>query len=319
MLIGAGVMFMAWLLMLAAMVASIRVFLLQRPAYRRWLWAQLAIVTAVALMAAGIGYWLQFPLVAVKSVPRSIGPISVLLVYVLPAMLLYLATLAACLIPAVVRGYCRARRELQAARLRLLRNQLNPHFLFNSLNAIAELCYRDPHAADRTITQLSELLRRSLAASRVHEISLEDELQFLRRYLAIQQTLLQGRLAISYEIATDTLTARVPSMILQPLVENAIIHGLANSGAGRILIRAARAEGMLHMEVEDDGRGLAEGGLRRDGTGIGLSNSRLRLAYLYAGRAKLELRSNPVKGVTASLDIPFHEADAYAEDTHPHR
>ena len=172
MLIGAGVVFMAWLLLLAAVVASLRRYLLQRFAYRRWLWAQLVIVTATALTAAGLGFGLRLPVTAVEPVLRSAHPVSVLLTWVPPALLLYLATLAACLIPAVVRGYCRVSRELRAARLRLLRNQLNPHFLFNSLNAIAELCYRDPHAADQTITQLSELLRRSLANSRVHEISL---------------------------------------------------------------------------------------------------------------------------------------------------
>ncbi|HEV2272262.1 MAG TPA: histidine kinase [Steroidobacteraceae bacterium] len=217
------------------------------------------------------------------------------------------------------RKYSRLEAQLVSAELRRLRTQLNPHFLFNTLNAIAELGYTDPEAADRTITQLSSLLRKSLDDSHQQEIALRDELEFLRRYLDIQRILLRGRLQIEFDIAADALNARVPGMILQPLVENAVTHGIGRGGGGYLTLRARREDDLLVIEVEDDGRGLVSAVPRGGREGIGIGNTRARLSYLYGGLAGLELSSRPGEGSIACLKIPFHEAYAFDENPHADR
>jgi LytS/YehU family sensor histidine kinase len=210
----------------------------------------------------------------------------------------------------------RLRDELHRTEARRLRNQLNPHFLFNTLNAISELGYRDPDAADRTITQLSNLLRVSLDTGSRHEIALKDEVDILRRYLDIQQTLLQNRLKIEFDIAPDTLTARVPSMILQPLAENAIVHGVTPAGAGGYVCVTARREAdALVLTVRDNGPGVATACRER----VGLGNTRTRLEHLYGAAQQFELIAAPGGGALARLRLPFHEAYAYDEDSHAYR
>lgn len=207
--------------------------------------------------------------------------------------------------------------ELHRLEARHLRSQLNPHFLFNTLNAISELGYRDPGAADRTVTQLSNLLRISLDTGSRHEIALKDELEILKRYLDIQQTLLQNRLKIEFDIAPDTLNARVPSMILQPLAENAVTHGITTTTAvGRIVVSARRDAETLVLGVSDNGPGVEPG---RVAERVGLGNTRTRLAHLYGDAQRFDLANAAGGGATARLRIPFHEAYAYDEDTYAYR
>ncbi len=220
---------------------------------------------------------------------------------------------------ALRRKYARLEAQLMSAELRRLRAQLDPHFLFNALNAISELGYTDPEAADRTITELGALLRKSLDDSHQQEIALRDELEFLRRYLDIQQVLLRGRLRIEFNIAADVLNARVPGMILQPLVENAVTHGVGRSDTGHLTLRARREEDLLVIEVEDNGSGLVAVTPRGGREGIGIGNTRARLSYLYGGLAGLELKTRPGEGLTARLHIPFHEAYAFDENPHAGR
>ncbi|MGH8202313.1 MAG: sensor histidine kinase [Steroidobacteraceae bacterium] len=217
------------------------------------------------------------------------------------------------------RRYTRLEAQLVSAELRRLRTQLNPHFLFNTLTAIAELGYTDPEAADRTITQLSSLLRKSLDDSHQQEIALRDELDFLRRYLDIQQTLLRGRLQVTFNIAAEALNARVPGMILQPLVENAVTHGIGRGEAGYLTLRAQRDGDVLVIEVEDDGRGAVTGVPRGGREGIGIGNTRARLSYLYGRLAGLELKTRPGESSIARLKLPFHEAYAFDENPHADR
>jgi two-component system LytT family sensor kinase len=196
--------------------------------------------------------------------------------------------------------------SLSRAQLEALQMQLHPHFLFNTLNTIAELVHVDPTAADRTIVRLSELLRTSLAGAGTHEVALRTELENLRRYLEIEQVRLGDRLVVRWEIASDVLEAEVPTFILQPLVENAIRHGIAPfSRRGEIHIEAYRRDSSLCLAVRDSGPGL---GVDRKGItsfGIGLANTRSRLQRLYGERQKLELSNS--NGFVVQIEIPIHE------------
>ncbi|HET6654846.1 MAG TPA: histidine kinase [Gammaproteobacteria bacterium] len=218
---------------------------------------------------------------------------------------------AICAVTFYRRAQC-LQRELHRLEARRLRSQLNPHFLFNALTAVSELGYHDPGAADRTVTQLSNLLRISLDTDNRYEIALKDELDILRRYLDIQQTLLQNRLRIQFNVATDTLSARVPSMILQPLAENAVTHGITATRGGCIDVAAHRDGEMLVLEIRDDGPGLQNAGPER----VGLSNTRDRLAHLYGNAQDFELKSAADGWTVARIRLPFHEAWAYDEDAH---
>ena len=209
--------------------------------------------------------------------------------------------------------YRRSRaRELQAAqlearlsesRLELLRAQLQPHFLFNSLNTIAELIHEDPDRADRMLTGLSDLLRASLDAGGRQEVPLRDELDLTRRYLDIHAARFGDRLRVDIEVPEACLDARVPHFVLQPLVENAVVHGIAPSAdPGLIRIAATASESQLELVVEDSGQGI-------DGAapaaGIGLANTRARLEALYRGRASLVVAPRAGGGTRAVIVLPL--------------
>ncbi len=194
---------------------------------------------------------------------------------------------------------------LTQARLDALRLQLQPHFLFNTLNAIATLVHRDADAADELISDLSDLLRASLE-SKDHEVPLAREIELLDRYLAIEQTRLGDRLRIVREIDPAAVAALVPTFLLQPLAENAIRHGLEPRATPGTLTISARREGdTLHLSVTDDGVGLGKSGAQTARHGIGLANSEERLRTLHHGRARLELISPHDGGVRVEVELPF--------------
>ncbi|MGD9630268.1 MAG: sensor histidine kinase [Pyrinomonadaceae bacterium] len=198
--------------------------------------------------------------------------------------------------------------RLAQSRLQVLKMQLHPHFLFNTLNAISELIHRNPDVADRMITDLSDLLRMSFENLEVQEIPLSQELEFLRKYLEIEQTRFHDRLEVKMEIAADTLDASVPNMILQPLVENAIKHGISpKADGGHINVTAARSNGHLQISVSDDGVGVPGGEVSRVEEGVGLSNTRRRLRHLYGDAHTFELNSVGGHGVNVDLDIPYRQ------------
>jgi two-component system LytT family sensor kinase len=193
-------------------------------------------------------------------------------------------------------------RELEATRLALdnLRAQLQPHFLFNTLQSISTLIHRDQAAADRMLTDLSELLRLSLRSSGSQEVPLRQELEFLERYLDIMRVRFGDRLVITVDTGPEVLDAMVPSLVLQPIVENAIQHGMADRpDRGHVNVRASRDGSNLTLEVSDDGRGLQSPA----GNGIGLANTRERLRRLYGADGRLEIVN--AKGVTVRLVIPL--------------
>jgi signal transduction histidine kinase len=199
----------------------------------------------------------------------------------------------------------RLESQLARAQLEVLRMQLHPHFLFNTLHAVSALLHRDPAAADEMIAQLSDLLRMTLDNFGVQEVTLAEELEFIRRYLDIQQTRFQDRLSVTIDVPAETLDARVPNQALQPIVENAIKHGLdGRQGAGRIELRARGRASMLQLTVRDDGPGVKGGPSAPSHGGIGLSNTRARLEQLYGPLAALDLSAHPEGGTIVTLLIP---------------
>lgn len=196
-------------------------------------------------------------------------------------------------------------KSLSQAKLHSLQMQLNPHFLFNTLHAISALMHRNVEDADRMIAQLSDLLRRALESGEEHEVPLRRELDFLERYLTIEQTRFGKRLTVRFEIAPETLDALVPNLLLQPIVENAIQHGIEpRARNGTVEISARRSGNELVLEVSDDGVGLPASWDEN----VGLSNTRLRLAQLHPRRHRFDLQNRATGGVAVTATIPFRRA-----------
>ncbi|MEI6458621.1 MAG: histidine kinase [Pseudomonadota bacterium] len=191
------------------------------------------------------------------------------------------------------------------AQLKMLRYQLNPHFLFNTLNAISTLVLdHDNQRANLAVTRLSGFLRHSLDQDPMKRVTLREELNALGLYLGIEQLRFGARLEFSQDIAVSAESVLVPSLLLQPLVENALKYAVANREAGgRITIRATVMDGQLQLAVTDDGPGLPEGVIPVGGRGVGLANTRDRLAVLYAGRARL-LGRNLTPGCCIEIHLP---------------
>jgi two-component system LytT family sensor kinase len=202
--------------------------------------------------------------------------------------------------------------SLTEARLTALRGQLNPHFLFNTLNAISTMALKREHEnVVRTLGYLGELLRVSLDDRMPQQVPLSEELAFLERYLDIQRIRFADRLHIDIDIAPDTADALVPSMLLQPFVENAVTHGIARlPGPGTIGIRAHRRDNSLVIDVTDTGPGFESraGATGAPAPGIGLSNTRARLAQLYGDAFTIECGANGAAGARVSVVIPFRRA-----------
>jgi LytS/YehU family sensor histidine kinase len=196
-------------------------------------------------------------------------------------------------------------KQLAQSQLEALKMQLHPHFLFNTLNSISVLMRDDTQAANRMLLRLSELLRIALKSESKQEISLQQELEFLGSYLEIEQTRFQDRLTVNFDIEKETLDAYIPNLILQPIVENAIRHGIApRAEAGLIQINSRRKNGFVELCVNDNGAGMNESKVPTNG--IGLTNTRKRLEKLYGEQYGFEKSSPTVGGVQVKLTIPFH-------------
>lgn len=202
----------------------------------------------------------------------------------------------------------RLEAELVRAQLQALRLQIEPHFLFNTLNSIAALILRgDSDHALATVQELGGLLRESLDRASRNVVALRAELEFVNRYVNLQSTRFADRLEVRTELAEDCLDLAVPTFSLQTLVENSIRHGLTRSSALRVEIVANRNREQLHLEVSDDGPGLPDGfELRRD-AGVGLGNLRSRLLHLYAGAAALQVDRRNGGGTVSSVILPCAE------------
>jgi two-component system, LytTR family, sensor kinase len=205
----------------------------------------------------------------------------------------------------LVKG-SRLQTQLVQAQLQALKMQLHPHFLFNTLHSISALIHEDPDAADRMIARLSDLLRLSLESGAAQQVPLHQELRFLDLYLAIEKTRFEERLDVSFEIEPEAHDAIVPNMILQPLVENSIRHGIGpQMGLGRIRIFAAREGDRLVLKITDNGKGLSSAGISGAQKGIGLGATIGRLERLYGSDQNFLLRNLGEGGVEAVMKIPF--------------
>lgn len=197
--------------------------------------------------------------------------------------------------------------QLAQAQLQTLKMQLHPHFLFNTLHAISELIHQDPERAERMITYLGDLLRAALTHRQQQEVTLREEIDLLEPYLEIEKTRFGDRLSVEILLDPETLDAKLPHLVLQPLVENAIKHGIApRREPGRIEITAARDDESLRVRVRDNGRGLQEGTSHRTrGAGVGLSNTRARLERLYGSMHEFRISNREGGGVEVEISIPF--------------
>ena len=211
------------------------------------------------------------------------------------------------------------RRELRAAQLekhlveaqlQTLQRQLQPHFLFNTLHAISALMHRDVDTADRMLSRLGDLLRMTLDTVGRQQTTLKEEIDFLGKYLQIEQARLGDRLRLHWEVDGETLDCLVPNLVLQPLVENAIKHGIAlKSEGGALTVRARRQADTLWMEVEDDGHGPSQSGLESLQKGIGLTNTRARLSHYYGANYRFEFHKR-VGAFAVLIVLPWRAVPA---------
>jgi LytS/YehU family sensor histidine kinase len=201
--------------------------------------------------------------------------------------------------------------QVVQARLEALRAQLNPHFLFNALNTVAMLVRLNANAdALKAVVSLSEVLRQALAGRGAQEVALREELSLVDHYLQVEQLRFRDRLRVSVEADPQTLEASVPSLILQPLVENAIRHGVARRDeGGRVEIVGRRETGRLVLEVRDDGPGFPRGWDPAASGRVGLANTRERLERLYGAAFKFETRNAPAGGAVVRVEIPYRTRD----------
>jgi two-component system, LytTR family, sensor kinase len=313
---------MSWALLTPAIFAVVRRF----PLRRGHLWPAAPIHALAALLTAfvmeSVWFAVRTPF-RMSEAPAVFTPALVRQLYMNTVLnrtvasgFIYIAVVAA----AIALAYQRQLRdrdlraalleaELSAARLQTLKMQLHPHFLFNTLHAVTVLIRDDPPAATRMVAQLGDLLRLTLARVDRAQVTLREELELLRAYLDIEAIRFRDRLLVEHEVDPDTLAALVPDLVLQPLAENAIEHGVGRiKGPARIRVRARREADRLIVELHDNGRGLVDGALREN---VGLGSTRRRLATLYGTDYSLRLdRSRLEGGCVAELRVPFETSCA---------
>ena len=198
------------------------------------------------------------------------------------------------------------RTQLVQSQLEALKMQVHPHFLFNTLHSISALLSKDTDAARKMIVRLGDFLRLTLENSGSMEVTLQQEIEFLNGYLEIERIRFQDRLTTDIRVDPEVLDVRVPNLILQPIVENAMRHAVGHSTSGRVEVVAAPRNGVVRIEVRDNGPGIHAERLleERRGQGIGLANTQARLVGLYGDSARFELSNNPTGGLVVTLEIP---------------
>jgi hypothetical protein len=294
--------FVPWMLATPVFLWLGRRYPITRAATRLWIHALPAIIIIPVIKAAGLllsGGTLSrlHVLPAAYAFKNLYDEVLIDSLYSIPT---YIAVVAIIQAVGFLQSYRTRERLLARAQLQALQAQLNPHFLFNTLNAISALGYRDPALADKALTELSQLLRASLADSSA-EITLREEIGFARDYIDLHMMLMPERLNVTFDVDADAWRAKVPRMILQPLVENAIVHGMATSSANGLILFSARVrEARLELQLEND----VGGENRSASTGIGLANARDRLQMLYGKRQSLNFDRRNGKAIV-SVTLPW--------------
>lgn len=279
-------------------------------------------------IATQLAAWLAVPLLhgilvalvrlAIGSLPVSVNPylfVRVIISLNYPGDVLRYTLIAAVYHVLAYNADLRARdvfearmaQRLAEARLEGIEARLQPHFLFNALNTIAALIRKDPDSASIMVGQLSDLLRAALRGDVLREVTLAGELQLLDQYVAIQRARFRDRLLFSVDASPEALGAYVPQMILQPIVENAIHHGIGpREGPGIVTLSATRHRSMLRVVVRDDGVGFGSAPASLKGSGLGLSSTRARLEHLYGAGCAFDISAAPIGGTVVTIDLPFH-------------
>ena len=278
---------------------------------------QYALVIALLVAAGRVG---QFTTPLGASVGHGIALLDEAATLLLLAVAGAVATYATAWHEQLVRGYlvetrerAKAQDQLSEARLQSLRLQLQPHFLFNTLNAITALIGSEPRAAERMVAGLSDLLRASLRSANEQEVPLARELEHLKLYTDIQRTRFGDRLDVQLDVEPSTRGAMVPSLLLQPLVENAIRHGLAPRAiGGQVCVSASREGEELRLEVRDDGVGAETRGGALSREGVGLANTRERLRRLHGDQQRFGYETRPGAGFSVRIALPFRTEGAHA-------
>ena len=205
-------------------------------------------------------------------------------------------------------GSARLETALAQTEIKLLKAELDPHFVFNALHTISALVHRDPQAADRMICRLSHFLRLSLASTGALEVTLQQELAHLRSYMEVQMVRFRGRLTLAVDVPPELLACQVPNLLLQPLIENVVKHAVAvGLKPVHAVVRARRIGEKLEIEIADDGPGLPPMPPERRREGIGLTNTRARLSKLYGEAHRLVLEDRPEGGTRLVVELPYRE------------
>jgi two-component system LytT family sensor kinase len=299
--------FAAIVIILLAMWAARR-YPLDSPAWARHLPVHLALVLAGSIVHTTLNWGLRsliFPIAGLG--PYNYGIMPTRYFMELPVDVITYSIWAG-LTTLFYRQFRATQLEktLAQAQLQNLRLQLNPHFLFNTLNTISSVMYEDVRAADRMIARLSDLLRSTLDQGDAQEVTLEREIEFLRLYVETMKARFEERLEVAVDASEETRGAMVPPLVLQPLVENSIKHGADDRSKVRIEVSAARENGSLWLQVRDHGPGIPGAKNAALGGGIGLSNTAERLERLYGGTHRLDLRNADDGGLIVTLQVPFH-------------
>jgi signal transduction histidine kinase len=309
--------YVLWAPLTPLIFAAVRRYPFRRPGLARSIamHAGIALLCNVFVEAVSAQLQLSFLMTGVASRPGfSLG--MYVLGYIVPRLPVGLFTYAAVVGIASALDYQRRlrdeavrtaqlQRDLSEAQVQAIKMQVQPHFLFNTLHAVNVLIEQEPVAATRMITRLGDLLRHTLSRPAFAEVPLRTELDVLQLYLEIERTRFQDRLTVNIDAPAETLDALVPDLILQPLAENAIRHGIErDTGAGSIDVNVARVNGSLVIEVRDSGQGPGDAITDR----IGLTTVRGRLARLYAEDHEFSLEAGPAGGGVARIRIPFKNA-----------
>lgn len=316
-----------WVLFFPLIFWAGRRFPLERPSWKRHVVVHVVLGTLVAVVYSLLDVLKSYLIIAFST--RDFRPhvFSMGLGYIFSSLEFYLLIYTAVLavVHAVELSHKFQDRELKSIRLeaklaqtqlQVLRMQLHPHFLFNTLHAISALMHKNVHDADRMIVMLSDFLRLSLENAGEQEVTLRREIDFLMRYVEIEQTRFGDRLSVRVDIAPAILDARVPNLILQPLVENAICHGISKQLApGRIDIRGRKdSASQVRLEVEDNGPGVSHEPDFVLPLGIGLANTKARLEQLYGTAHRFAIGNAPGGGFLVSLSFPYEPLEPSPDD-----